>query len=146
MERVGRGLAAGDLDNDGRVDSVIVAQNEPLAYFHNRSRSVGHFVTFRLEGTKSNRDGVGASVTVVSGGRRQVAQRCGGGSYQSANDPRLHFGLADSDRVESVEVRWPSGQVDHYTDLPADTGYLLREGEARVLSLDGFKRFERTLR
>ena len=51
-------------------------------------------MTFRLEGTKSNRDGVGASVTVMAGGRRQVAQRCGGGSYQSANDPRLHFGLA----------------------------------------------------
>ena len=95
-------------------------------------------MTFRLEGTKSNRDGVGASVTVTAGGRRQVAQRCGGGSYQSANDPRLHFGLADSDRVDSVEVRWPSGQVDRFTDLVADTGYLLREGEPESAPLPGF--------
>ncbi len=138
VERVGRGLAAGDLDNDGRVDALILAQNEPLAYFHNRTKSVGHFVTFRLEGTKSNRDGVGASVTVMAGGRRQVAQRTGGGSYQSANDPRLHFGLGDNDHVDSVEVRWPSGQTDRWTDLGPDTGYLLREHGPGVFALGGF--------
>jgi hypothetical protein len=138
VKRVGRGLAAGDLDNDGRVDALILAQNEPLAYFHNRSPGVGNFVTFRLEGTKSNRDGVGASVTVVAGGRRQVVQRCGGGSYQSANDPRLHFGLGGSGRVDSVEVRWPSGHIDHWIDLPANTGYLLRERQPKALHLNGF--------
>ena len=138
VERVGRGLAAGDLDNDGLVDALVVAQNEPLAYFHNRSRRPGHFVTFRLEGTKSNRDGVGARVTVTSGGSRQVAQRKGGGSYQSANDPRLHFGLGDRDRIESVVVRWPSGKLDRWTDLPAGTGYLLREGDIRAQPLYGF--------
>jgi tetratricopeptide (TPR) repeat protein len=127
--RVGRGLAAGDLDNDGRLDAVILDQNEPLAYVHNRSDAVGHFVTFRLEGTRSNRDAVGAEVTVVSGGRRQVAQRFGGGSYISSGDPRLHFGLGAADRIERVEVRWPSGRADTYRDLPADTGYLLREGD-----------------
>ncbi len=136
--RLGRGLAAGDLDNDGRPDAVILAQNEPVAYFHNRSEGVGHFVTLRLEGTASNRDGVGARVTVVAGGARQVAQRVGGGSYQSANDPRLHFGLGDSDRVESIEVRWPSGKVDRHKDLPAGTGYLLREGESAPGPLAGF--------
>ena len=72
--RVGRGLAAGDLDNDGRVDALIVGQNEPLAYFHNQTKKAGHFVTLRLEGTKSNRDGVGATVTVVAGGRARVAR------------------------------------------------------------------------
>jgi hypothetical protein len=138
VERVGRGLAAGDLDNDGRVDAVIVAQNEPLAYFHNRSRDVGHFVTFRLEGTKSNRDGIGARVTVTAGGRRQVAERTGGGSYQSASDPRLHFGLGASDRVASVEVLWPSGRKDRWTDLAVDTGYFLREGDPRAGPLRGF--------
>ncbi len=140
VEHVGRGLAAGDLDNDGRIDAVIVAQNEPLAYFHNRSANVGHFVMFRLEGTKSNRDGVGASLAVTAGGRRQVAQRTGGGSYQSANDPRLHFGLGDRDRVDSVEVVWPSGQVDRWTNFGADTGYVLREGEPAVHELRGLKR------
>jgi tetratricopeptide (TPR) repeat protein len=138
VPRVGRGLAAGDLDNDGRVDVLIVAQNEPLAYFHNLSESRGHFVTFRLEGVKSNRDGVGARVAVVSDGHRQVLMRQGGGSYQSAHDTRLHFGLGESARVDSLEVGWPCGHVDHWSALAADTGYLLREGSARVRPLAGF--------
>ncbi len=138
VPRVGRGLAAGDLDNDGRCDAVILAQNEPLAYFHNRSERVGRFVTILLEGTKSNRDGVGARVTVTAGGWRQVAPRLGGGSYQSANDPRLHFGLGRSNRIESVEVRWPAGQVERWTDLPAGTGYRLREGDRTPHPLAGF--------
>jgi hypothetical protein len=92
----------------------------------------------RLEGTKSNRDAVGARVTLSAGGRKQVAQRQGGGSYQSANDPRLHFGLGKNDRAASIEIRWPSGQVDRFSDVPADTGYLAREGEAKLLPLEGF--------
>jgi enediyne biosynthesis protein E4 len=140
VPRVGRGLAAGDLDNDGRCDAVILAQNEPLAYFHNRSPRVGHFVTLRLEGTTSNRDGIGARVTITAGGRQQVAHRVGGGSYQSANDPRLHFGLGASGRIVGIEVRWPSGKVDRWTDLPSDTGYLLREGNREPLPLAGFVR------
>ncbi len=136
---MGRGLAAGDLDNDGRVDALVVSQNEPLAYFHNRSET-GHFLTLRLEGTKSNRDAVGARVTVRCGGRPRVSQRTGGGSYQSASDSRLHFGLGSSQAVEWVEVYWPSGRVDRYAGLKADTGYLLREGESRPLPLAGWKR------
>jgi hypothetical protein len=100
----------------------------------------GHFVTFRLEGTSSNRDGVGARVAVTAGGRRQVAQRCGGGSYQSASDPRLHFGLDTAARVDQVDVRWPSGRIDRWTDLPADAGYRLREGDPQPRPLAGFAR------
>jgi thioredoxin-like negative regulator of GroEL len=131
VERLGRGLAAGDVDNDGLVDALVVAQNGPLAYFHNRTKHAGHFVALRLEGTKSNRDGIGARVTVMAGGRRQVAQRTGGGSYQSANDHRLHFGLGKAKRVEQVEVRWPAGRIDRFAGLDADSGYLLREGASR---------------
>ncbi len=138
VERVGRGLAPGDLDNDGRIDAVILAQNEPVAYFHNKSKGTGHYLTLRLEGTKSNRDAVGARVTVTSGSRRQIEQRQGGGSYQSAGDPRLHFGLGKNDRATSIEIRWPSGRVDRYSDAPADSGYLIREGEAKLLPLPGF--------
>jgi predicted Zn-dependent protease len=130
---VGRGLAAGDLDNDGRLDVVMVAHNDPLVEFHNETtdhQSDTHFVTQRLEGTRSNRDGVGAVVVVTAGGRTQIAQRFGGGSFQSAGDPRLHFGLGTSRQLESVEVRWPSGHVDHHEHLPADRGYHLREGSA----------------
>ena len=140
VPRVGRGLAAGDLDNDGRCDALIVAQDRPLAYFHNHTRESGRFVTLRLEGTASNRDAVGALVTVTAGGRQQVAQRVGGGSYMSANDSRLHFGLGSSDRVEKVEVRWPSGKTDQWLSLPAGTGYSLREGDPMPRSLAGFAR------
>jgi hypothetical protein len=126
---VGRGLAVGDLDNDGRIDAVLVAQNEPPVYFHNRTEhSSGHFVTFHLRGTASNRDGVGASVAVTAGGRTQVAQRFGGGSYLSAGDPRLHFGLGATDRIDRVEIRWPSGRVDLLGNVPIDKLYRLTEG------------------
>jgi hypothetical protein len=137
VPRVGRGLAAGDLDNDGWVDLVIVDQDGPLAVLRNRSgggegaRANGHSVTFQLEGSTSNRDAVGTRLALYAGGRRQVAQRVGGGSYQSASDPRLHFGLGTAGRVDEIEVRWPSGRVDRFRDLPADAGYRLREGEAR---------------
>jgi hypothetical protein len=135
---LGRGLAAGDLDNDGRVDALVVVHNEPLVFLHNQTQS-GHFVTMALEGTVSNRDGVGARVVVVTGSERRVAQRIGGGSYQSAGDPRLHFGLGDARRIELLEVHWPSGRVDRYRDLPADTGYRLREGDAAVRPLPGWR-------
>jgi enediyne biosynthesis protein E4 len=125
---LGRGLAIGDLDNDGRLDAVVLNQNEPLVYLHNNTHNPGHFIRFSLEGTKSNRDGVGARIAIVCDGRRRMSERIGGGSYQSASDPRLHFGLGTSQLVELVEVRWPSGQLDHHAGLIADREYRLREG------------------
>jgi len=139
--RMGRGLAVGDLDNDGRVDVLVVSQNEPVAYFHNQTESArGHFITVLLEGTTSNRDAVGAKVSVKHGGRLEVAARLGGGSYQSASDPRVHFGLGESRHVDWVEVRWPSGHVDRFSGLSADTGYRLREGDTSAWPLRGWKR------
>ena len=140
VPRLGRGLAAGDLDNDGRIDLVVLAQDEPLAYFHNQTERALHFVTFRLEGTDSNRDGVGARVVVATASGRQVAQRLGGGSYLSACDGRLHFGLGASTSVESVLVRWPSGRLDRWKNIPADTGYLLREGDPAPRPLAGMSK------
>ncbi len=137
VPRIGRGLASADLDNDGLVDFLIVSQNSPLAYFHNKTSST-HAVTLLLQGKASNRDAVGAQVVLVSGGLRQVAQRTGGGSYLSASDPRLHFGLGDRSHVDTIEVRWPSGHVDHYRDLPGDTGYRLCEGDSVPRPLAGF--------
>jgi thioredoxin-like negative regulator of GroEL len=135
---LGRGLAVGDLDNDGRPDALVVCQNEAMVYLHNRSRQ-NHFILFHLEGTTSNRDGVGATVMVRAGSRRWVAPRFGGGSYQSASDPRLHFGLGAARRVDEVEVLWPSGHRDHYDRLEADTGYLLREADPVARPLAGWE-------
>ena len=138
VPRIARGLAAGDLDNDGRTDLLIVSQNAPLAYFHNRTDG-GHWLTLRLEGTASHRDAVGARVVITAGGRRRTDWRIGGGSYQSASDPRLHFGLGRTDRVDQVEVTWPSGRVDRFGPLSVDDAYLLREGDATIRQLPGYK-------
>jgi hypothetical protein len=114
-----------------------VSQNSPLAYFHNRTAG-GHSLTLRLEGTASNRDAIGARVTVTAGSRRMTAWRLGGGSYQSACDPRIHIGLGDVDRAEQTEVTWPSGRVDRFGPLAADNGYRLREGASAPEPQRGF--------
>jgi hypothetical protein len=138
---LGRGLAVGDLDNDGRLDLLIVGEGSPLAYFHNQGPA-GHFLSLELEGAGrgSNRDAVGARLTLRAGGRQQVAERIGGSSFLSANDHRLHFGLGDATRVDAVEVHWPSGRVDRYAGLEADTAYRLREGRAEASPLPGRRR------
>ena len=117
---------------------LIVAQNAPLALLHNESASPDHFLTLALEGTTSNRDAVGARVAVTAAGRTQVAARFGGGSYLSASDPRLHFGLGPAPKVDRVEVTWPSGRRDCYQGLAADAGYRLREGDPDPKPLAGF--------
>jgi hypothetical protein len=137
--RVARGLAVGDIDNDGRIDVLLVAQQAPLALFRNEpGTAAGHFLTLALEGVGSNRDAVGATVKVTAGGKTQVATRYGGGTYVSANDSRVHFGLGTATKVERVEVTWPSGRRDAYQSLAADTGYRLREGEPIPRPLAGF--------
>ena len=136
---LGRGLAVGDLDNDGWVNLLILSHAQPLAYFHNKSEG-GQSVTFWLEGRRSNRDAVGARVVVEAGSRRRFAWRIGGGSFQSASDPRLHFGLGAVERIDAVEVTWPSGRVQRYSGLQPGGGYRLREGEPEPIPLPGFAR------
>jgi tetratricopeptide (TPR) repeat protein len=139
VPRLGRGLAVGDIDNDGRMEILIVGQCAPLALLRNQpAPAAGHCLTLALEGVASNRDGIGARVTVTAGGRNQVAVRFGGGSYLSASDPRLHFGLGAARRAERVEVRWPSGRRDTYEGLTADAGYRLKEGDSAPRPLTGF--------
>jgi enediyne biosynthesis protein E4 len=146
VPRLGRGMAAGDLDNDGRIDLLLVAENNPLAMLVNRyatqdhpqAESANHFIMLGLEGTASNRDAVGARVTVTVSGRAQIAERFGGGSYLSASDPRLHFGLGPALVADRVEVRWPSGHRDSYQGVAADAGYRLVEGDPVPRPLAGF--------
>jgi tetratricopeptide (TPR) repeat protein len=138
IPRLARGLAVGDLDNDGRTDLVLVSENAPLALLYNQSASQSHSLTLALEGTASNRDAVGARVAVTVLGKTQVAARLGGGSYLSASDHRLHFGLGSARKADRVEVTWPSGRRDCYQGLAADAGYRLREGDAAPRPLPGF--------
>jgi tetratricopeptide (TPR) repeat protein len=137
---LGRGFAVGDLDNDGRLDAIVVCQNQPLIYLHNRTErgADGHFFAFRLEGTKSNRDGVGASITVRAGSRSWTTARLGGGNYQSASDPRGHLGLGEAEQIDSIEIRWPSGTIDRHEHLGVDTAYLFKEGQAKPQPLQGW--------
>ncbi len=125
---IARGLAVGDLDNDGRLDALAVCHNEPVVYLHNQT-SPGHFLMLQLEGQKSNRDAIGATVTVECGQHRWVSTRYGGGSYLSASDPRLHFGLGPATKVNRVTIRWPSGQISRFMDLDGDAIYRIKEGD-----------------
>src|SRR5262249_31977876 len=128
---LGRGFAAGDLDDDGRLDAVVICQNEPMVYLRNRTPRDPSRRSLPLlpAGPESTRNRIGAVVTVRAGERRWVVPRLGGGNYQSSGDPRLHVGLGDAARVDEVEVRWPSGRVDRHRGLAADAAYLLREGD-----------------
>jgi len=125
---VSRGLAAGDVDNDGRLDFLVSNQNDAAQLFHNEDASANHWVSFLTLGTRSNRDGRHARITLVAGGRRHGGVVRAGSSYASHSDRRVYFGLGSAARIERVELRWPSGQRDTLTGLAADTGYVVTEG------------------
>jgi tetratricopeptide (TPR) repeat protein len=125
---VGRGVAAGDLDNDGRVDLVVVHRDAPAALLSNRTHG-GHWLGARLHGTRSGRTPVGASLTCQAGGRSQVRWLTSGTGYLSSSDPRLWFGLGGSSRIDRLEVHWPSGASQSWQDLPADRILEIREGQ-----------------
>jgi hypothetical protein len=129
---VGRGLAACDYDNDGRQDLAFSNSGGPAVLLHNESTDPHHWLRLDLQGTRSNRDAVGARVTVTAGDRKLVRHRKGGGSYCSAGDPRLFFGLGPATEAEDVEVRWPSGTVQKLGKLKGDCGYLVTEGDTKT--------------
>ncbi len=109
VKSVGRGAAFADYDNDGRVDAFIVNLGGPAYLLHNLSPGSNHWISVKLVGRKSNRDGIGAQVEVVSGGLRQQRERVAGSGYLSQDDPRVHFGLGAAAKVERLTVTWPSG-------------------------------------
>ena len=125
---VGRGVAVLDFDGDGRLDLALTRNGGRAHLLHNETASRHHFLSLRLEGRKSNRDGIGAWVTLTTGGRRLVAERRSGSSYLSASEGLVHFGLGPSSGPVDLEVRWPSGLRELFSGLQADQRLTLVEG------------------
>ena len=132
IPRVSRGLAAGDLFNDGNVDLVVEDLiGEPMI-LKNSGVPGRHWVSFELQGTKSNRLAIGARIKMVAGGMTQTEEIRSGGSYLSQNDLRVHFGLNTATNIDSVEIRWPSGKIETLKNLDADRFYCVLEGRGIV--------------
>lgn len=123
-----RGLGLADLDHDGRVDVVILNSEDKPTVLRNETPSQNHWLQIRLRGTRSNRDGIGASVRAVAGDLVQIAEVHSGRAYQSHYGLTLHFGLGNHTSADRVEVRWIGGQTETFTRLPADQTVTLVEG------------------
>ncbi len=130
-----RGAAFADYDNDGDVDILATAIDDAPVLIRNDTTPRGHWLSVRLVGAaRSNRDAVGARVTLFAGGRTQIRERKGGGSFLSASEGRLHFGLGDATTVSSLTVRWPDGRSETLRDLSADRELTIRQGASATLS------------
>ena len=115
-----RGSGAWDFDEDGRMDLVITTLGGRAALWRNVTSTGNHWLRVRLEGTQGNRDGLGARVRLTVGGNKLDAEMRCPTSYLFQQDPRLHFGLGPNAVVDTLEVRWPSGQIQVLTNIPAD--------------------------
>ncbi|MGH9650232.1 MAG: CRTAC1 family protein, partial [Terriglobales bacterium] len=127
----GRGLAMGDFDNDGDEDFLIVQNGGPPVLLRNDGGNRNAWVGFELVGLASGKEAVGAVVTVTAGSHRQVQDRVGGASYLSASDSRLLFGLGAAEKIDKVEVRWPSGAMSELENLSARRYYRIEEPEGK---------------
>ena len=128
-----RGVAATDFDGDGDVDLVLTGMDVPPTLLRNDGGNALSWVSVRLIGSRSNRDAVGARLTLEAGGRRRVRTVNPFGSYQSQSSYGVHFGLGDADRIDRLVVRWPSGLEEEYVDLATRRFHTLTEGEGVAL-------------
>jgi hypothetical protein len=125
---LGRGLAIGDIDNDGRMDAVVTTNDGPVHILHNETQTANHWLTLKLIGHKSNRDAIGAEIKLVTGKGQQFATVTTTSSYLSSSDKRVHFGLGLETVAKKVEIHWPSGIVQTLQDVPGD--HILQIDEA----------------
>jgi enediyne biosynthesis protein E4 len=123
-----RGAAFGDYDNDGDVDALVMNMNEPPSLLRNDTAAANAWLQVKLEGVRSNRAGLGATVLVTAAGRTQARPVLSQSSYYSVDDLRQHFGLGGAVKADRVEVRWPSGGVDVLKDVPGRQVVTVREG------------------
>jgi hypothetical protein len=137
LPKVGRGLAVGDFDRDGDQDILMTTNNGPAYLFRNDQTAGNHGIRFRLIGTKSNRDGIGARIKVFSGGVMQTRMVRSGSSYLSQSEMPATFGLGQRDKIERVVIDWPSGRSEEYKDLPAGHTHEVTEGKG-IRSEAGF--------
>jgi hypothetical protein len=135
VPRVGRGVASGDLFNDGRMDIVVENLKGQPVILQPQGGPPNHWISFELEGTRSNRLALNARVKAIAGDLVQTDEVVSGGSYLSQSDLRLHFGLGNHDRVDRVEIVWPSGKKETFTNLDANRFYKVKEGQG-IVALD----------
>jgi hypothetical protein len=115
-----RGMAIGDLDNDGRMDVVVTSNDGPVWVLRNETPTQNHWITLKLVGVKTNRDGIGAQIRISTPEGEQYATVTTAGSYESSGDKRAHFGLGKATSVTHAEIHWPSGVIQVLHDLKAD--------------------------
>ncbi len=124
-----RGIAFGDINNDGNIDAVVFNQNQPPSVFINDTKNSNHRVLFKLVGTASNRAAIGARMVIETTTGEQMREVKAGSSYLSQSDLRLHFGLGKDATMTKVSIRWPNGKTEELKDVPADAIYTVIEGE-----------------
>ena len=132
LARASRGLATGDLDGDGRPEILLVNMNDRPALLRNTGPRQNS-ISIDLTGTKSNRSAIGARCTVTAAGHKQIADVVGGGSYYSQSSSTLYFGLGRAQKIESIEVRWPAGEKQIWTDVAPNAMLHITEGEERYV-------------
>jgi enediyne biosynthesis protein E4 len=134
VPQVSRGMAVGDLFNDGKMDVVVENLVGQPMILRPEGGEQNHWISFQLEGKKNNRLALNAQIRASAGELVQVAELFSGGSYLSQNELRIHFGLGDHDRLDRAEVRWPDGEIEVLKNLAADRHYLVRENNGVVSS------------
>jgi hypothetical protein len=127
-----RGSAFGDYDNDGDVDVAINPVNDFPVLLRTDSAANNNWISIKLIGVRSNRNGVGARIKLVADGRAQIDEVRSGGSYYSQNDLRVHFGLGRAAKTQTIEVQWPSGVVDVLNDVTAGQVVFIKEGAGQI--------------
>jgi enediyne biosynthesis protein E4 len=131
-DRDGRGIALGDFDNDGRLDLFQTNADQPALFYRGVSEPIGNWVQFRLTGTKSNRDAIGARIRLTAGGFTQIREIDGGNGYASQSMRRAHFGIGRAAKIDSVEILWPSGQTEKLGPVGVNAATHVVEGRGIV--------------